>query len=89
MIGNTDFDPGPFNVNFPAQMTTSSFNVRITDDSMFEGNETFTVNISTLPSRVVSGAGCVATVTIDDDDSKFSNIVNNEVIYCLVLQHAQ
>lgn len=76
MIGNADFDPGPFNVSFPAQMTTASFNVPIIDDSMFEGNETFTVTIvpSTLPSRVVPGAGCVVTVTIDDDDSKFSNI---------------
>ena len=75
MIGNADFNPGPFNVSFPAQMTTSSFSVPITDDSMFEGNETFTVTIvpSTLPNRVVPGADCVVTVTIDDDDSKFSN----------------
>ena len=43
---------------------------------MFEGNETFTVTIvpSSLPSRVVQGADCVVVVTIDDDDSKFSNI---------------
>ena len=75
VIGNADFNPGPFSVSFPAQMTTSSFSVPITDDSMFEGNETFTVTIvpSTLPSRVVPGADCVVTVTIDDDDSKFSN----------------
>ena len=73
MIENADFNPGPFNVTFPAEMTTASFDVPITDDSMFEGNETFTVTIvpSTLPSRVVQGADCVVTVTIDDEDCKF------------------
>ena len=74
--GNVDYDPGPYEVTFPAEMITVSFDVSITDDSMFEGNETFTVNIlpSTLPSRVVQRAGCVVAVTIDDEDSKYSNI---------------
>lgn len=42
---------------------------------MFEGNETFSVVIvpSTLPSQVMQGAGCVAVVTIVDDDSEFGN----------------
>lgn len=74
--GNADYDPGPFDVTFPAGMTTASFNIPITDDNMFEGNESFTVTIvaSTLPSQVVEGTDCVVVVTIVDDDSKFSNL---------------
>lgn len=73
IAGSNDFAPGPFNVIFPAGMTTASFSVPIADDSLFEGNETFTVTIvsSTLPSQVEEGADCVAVVTIADDDCKF------------------
>ena len=73
IAGSSDYTPGPFDVTFPAGMTTASFSVPIADDNLFEGSEVFTVTIvsSTLPSQVVEGADCVAVVTIVDDDSKF------------------
>lgn len=76
LTGNVDFEPGPFAVTFPAGMTTASFNIPITDDSMFEGDETFTINIvpGTLPRQVQEGPNCTVIVTIVDDDSKFGDI---------------
>jgi hypothetical protein len=40
--------------------------VLINEDSLFEGNETFNVNL-TNPAGVVLGASAIATVTINDD----------------------
>ena len=84
ITGGDDYGSGPFNVTFPAGMTSNSFDIPITDDTIFEGNETFTVTIvsSTLSTQVMEGVGCVVTVTIIDDDSKFRCTQ-----YCMLLNH--
>ena len=74
MTGNVDYGSGPFDVTFTAGMTNASFNVPIINENLFEGNETFTVTIvpSLLSNRIIKGTGCDVTVTIINDDSKFS-----------------
>ena len=52
------------------QNPQSPVNIGITDDSIYEGDETFTVAIDTanLPTGVTAGATTTATVTIVDND---------------------
>ena len=52
------------------QETQSPVNIAITDDSIYEGDETFTMAIDTanLPTGVSAGTHTTATVTIEDDD---------------------
>ena len=85
ITGGDDYGSGPFSVTFSAGMTSNSFDIPITDDTIFEGNETFTVTIvsSTLSTQVMEGVGCVVTVTIIDDDSKFGCTHQ----YCMLLNH--
>ena len=63
---------GPYSVNFPANMTYVTFNISITDDTVFEENKTFilTITDSGLPSDVMVGYPDQATVTIVDDDDR-------------------
>jgi len=67
-----DYNSGPYLVTFPAGMTSVTFDVSITDDSILEGNENFmlTINQSSLPEVVNTGIPSEATVTIVDNDSK-------------------
>ena len=53
-------------------MTHASFNIRITDDDLFEGPETFNIAIvsSSLVSNVMLGDRSRATVTIADDEKR-------------------
>ena len=61
-------------LTFPA--TTSSddvmqcINVSITDDSVFEEPETFTVTVTTITPRVTLG-NASTTVTIGDNEGKY------------------
>ena len=64
-IGYRDFDPGPYTAFFPALTTTSSFNIIIFDNHIFEGYETFNLTINP-PSYVFQGDPSQATVTILD-----------------------
>ena len=66
--GGEDYDSGPYTVTFPAGTTTVPFDVSITDDSVVEGNEDFTVTIdeSSLPTGVTRGSPGSATVNIVD-----------------------
>jgi len=50
-----------------------SFDVRIINDGIPEGNEDFTVTInpSSLPDDITPGTSNSATVTIRDDESKY------------------
>jgi len=70
--GDVDYNSGPYTVTFPVGETSVPFDVPITDDITFEGNETFmlTINSSSLPSYVTVGDPDEATVTIVDDDRK-------------------
>ena len=67
-----DYEPGPYTVEVPAEMTSVVINIYITNDEIFEGNETFdlVLNISSLPPNVTVGDIGQATVIILDDDGK-------------------
>jgi len=73
-----DYNSGPYTVTFPAGMTSVTFDVPITDDNIFEGNENFmlTINQSSLPTGINCGDPGEATVTIVEDEGKeFINIM--------------
>ena len=55
-------------------MTIASFDIPITDDNIFEGNEDVKVEIigSSLSDGIVVGDPDQVTVTIVDDDSKMN-----------------
>lgn len=61
-------------VIFPDGKNTTSFDVKIINDDIFDENETFYVTIDplSLPYGVVLGNIASATVTILDDDSKYN-----------------
>ena len=63
---------GPYNVTFPAGMTTTVLDVPINNDNICEPSETFiaTINTSSLSERVTSGDLGQATVIVIDDDSE-------------------
>ena len=68
----SDYDAGPYNVTFPAGKTHASFNITITDDTLVEGEENFTLSIdqSSLPDSVSISDHNETTVTILDNDCK-------------------
>ena len=61
-----------YSVVFLAGMTTVSFNISIHDDDIFEGSESFIldINANTLPDSVTADDPSQATVMIVDDDGK-------------------
>jgi len=67
-----DYNSGPYPVTFPAGVTSITFDIPITDDSILEGNENFmlTINQSPLPTGIYHGDPGEATVTIANDDCK-------------------
>ena len=67
-----DYGSGPYSVTIPAKATGVQFDVNIHDDNVLEMDENFTltINISSLPDRVIS-TNREATVTIVDDDGKY------------------
>ena len=66
-----DYVPGPYNVTFLAGSTSSSFNITIISDDLFEYTEEFglTLNQDPLPLNVI-GVNDQATVIIMDDDGE-------------------
>ena len=71
---NVDYDSGPHTMIIPAGNIIAVFDVSITDDNMFEMNETFKLSIETtsLPRKVFVSAAdrfpSRTTVYIVDDD---------------------
>ena len=77
-----DYHSGPYTVTFPAGITSIPFSIPINDDSILEYSENFMLTINeSLPRDVTVGNASEATVTIIDDDSKFSD----NVLYTLFL----
>ena len=72
--GGVDYISGPYTVQFNAGVTEVPFNVALNDDSSKENNETFTlsINLSSLPNVINIGDHVQTTVTILNDDGKFS-----------------
>ena len=73
LLGNADYNSGPYNVTFPAGVTSVSFDVTIIDDNILELNEQFDLTIisSSLPNGFTVDNPSQATVTIIDDDSEY------------------
>ena len=70
--GNTDYEPMPYSILFPAGIKVNGFKIEIIDDNIFEDTESFSVVIdsSSLPSGVGVAYPSEASVLILDDDSK-------------------
>ena len=64
-------------------MARVPFEISLTDDTIYEGNENFilTIDPSSLPTGVTVGSRDQATVTIvDDNDGKYNiTITTNEI----------
>ena len=71
IIGGDDYNSGPYNITFSAGMTTSSLDIMINDDSLFEDNESFSLTIDSVPSNITIGDPHEATVTIVDNESNY------------------
>ena len=67
-------------------MTSVPFNIPITDDNVYEGNENFTIfiNSSSLPADVIVESPGQATVTIVDDDRKSYATIASLYMYNIV-----
>ena len=71
-----DYIQGRYSARIPRGQTSVSVNVRIIDDNKVEGNETFNLVIysSSLPYYITAGSIDSTTVTIVDDESKYTYI---------------
>ena len=65
-----DFDSGGVNITVTPPTTTTCHTINITDDSIREGDETFSVVVSS-PDDPVDLRTSTAVVTIRDDDGIF------------------
>ena len=70
ITGGDDYAPEQFNVAIAAGETNVPLSIVIIDDDIFEGNESFniSVDLSSLPDRVLVQPHCVLMVTIVDND---------------------
>ena len=78
LIGNNDYDRGPYRIVIPAGQIHVRFNVSIMDDNVPERNETFQLFIApgSLHDDFRLGTLDRITITIvDDDNGQFTVIV--------------
>lgn len=68
----TDYDPGPYNVIFPAGKTRMFFDVVINRDDIIEEDEVFILYIDSLPNGILfdSDSDVTAIITIRRNDGK-------------------
>ncbi len=64
-----DYSPSAGTILLADTETSKSFTIPILEDATAEGDETFTVTLNNPTSGVVLGAGNVAAVVINDNDS--------------------
>ena len=71
--GDNDYTMGLYNVTFPANVTTRTFDIPICDDMVLEDNESFNISIvsNSSPDNVTSGSLDQATVIIYDNDREY------------------
>ena len=69
-----DYDSGPYHVMVPPNEISVVLSIPISNDDLLEGNEKFslTIHATSMPDRVDIGNPDQATVTIVDDDGKYS-----------------
>jgi hypothetical protein len=68
-LADNDYVSANTTLNFPAGVSSQSFNLLVNGDTKFEQNETFFVNITAGGAIIQAGNG-QATVTINNDDSR-------------------
>jgi len=64
-----DYTAAAGTLTFVAGDTSETFNVAILDDTMYEGNETFSVSLSAATGGATLGTPSSATVTITENDN--------------------
>ena len=69
----SDYTAASGTLTFSAGDTSKALTVSITDDSVDEDNETFTVSLSS-PSNAALGSTMSSTVTIEDDDAASARV---------------
>ena len=81
---DNDYAMGLYNVTFPANVTTRLLDISVCDDEVFEPEESFSISIvsNSLPDNVMDGNLNQATITIVDDDCKFS--ITNKLVGTLL-----
>ena len=72
VLGDDDYDSGPYTVTFPSGVTNVSFDIMISDNNQPESDETFylIINSFSLPHNITITDLGQATVIILDDDCK-------------------
>ena len=68
--GGVDYDPGLYFIMIPAGLTNVSFNITISPDDIFEGDEVFLLTIDQVSLQTVIISNISAMVVITDDDCK-------------------
>ena len=83
IIGGDDYPSGPYEVTFPAGVTSMSFNISVNDDDIYEDDENFilTINIDSLPDGIITGSPSAVIMIIRDDDSKCIHMYVCECTY--------
>ena len=86
LIGDGDYASGPYSVTIPAEHTSVSFYISVTDDGVVEDDETFRLAImpESLPYLVSRGNPGVAMVTIVSDDGKSTVLVKIAILHIMV-----
>ena len=76
LVGNDDYDSGPYTVTFPSGVANASFNVTIIDNDQYESTETFylIINSFSLPYNMYISNPSQAIVIISDDDSEYNYV---------------
>ena len=67
-------------VRFPSGTSTVKFAFNITDDDLYEGDETFNLVLDTMHNFIVRGEPFRTTVTIRDDEKSKKFLLSN--LYC-------
>ena len=72
ILGDFDYNSGPYNVIFPIGSTNATFDITIINDGVFEFDEIFNISITSITNdHIVGSTPAVATVTIIDTTSKY------------------
>ena len=73
--GGVDYDPGFNFIMIPAGLTDVSFNITISPDDIFEGDEAFLLTIDQVSPQILIISNISAIVVITDDDCKHSELL--------------
>ena len=78
-VAGSDYTAADGTLSFAAGERQKTISVAITDDSLDEGSETFTVTLSDA-SNAELGAARMSTVTINDDDTAEVTVPGNDTL---------